>query len=63
MAKTTLGVSGVHKYKIGEVVRYRSARVPSRFPDAYDEETGTVEGESSLVVGGGGGGDFDVAAF
>lgn len=44
------GISGVHKFKVGERARYRVTKVPSRCLDVYDPETKTVEGESILLL-------------
>ena len=47
----TLG-EGVHKYKIGEVARYRVVgRAPRGLGELYDPETNTVEGESRGTFG------------
>lgn len=51
--KTTLGelggTAGVHKYKLGEVARYRVHRIPRHCEEEYDAETRTVEGEKHLL--------------
>jgi len=46
--RTTLGVSGVHKYRVGDLARYRVGKVP-RCLDTYDPETRTVEVEIRAV--------------
>ena len=41
---------GIHKYKLGEMARYRVIKVPKKCRSLYDEDTRTVEGKLYFII-------------